>query len=111
MDPGGPKCTLVVLPAGNLSHHVDAVLVWKATEVGDDGRCDHLIKCTRTTVSVLDLDRLLDQEVKCGCSAPCWGVEGTCHNELDGDGQGQLLTVAAVDFFDQNEHKESHDAN
>lgn len=35
----------------------------------------------------------------------------TCHDELDGDGQRELLSVAAVDFFDQDEHKEGQDAD
>lgn len=56
------------------------------------------------------------QYTECGCNAPCWRCEGsvwsaTCHDELDGDGQRELLPVAAVDFFDQDEHKEGQDAN
>lgn len=58
VDPGGPRWTLVgpsgpwwslvVLPARNLSHHVDAVLIRKSTEVCDDGGYDHLMKSTTT---------------------------------------------------------------
>lgn len=49
--------------------------------------------------------------ILCGCAAPCWRDDGTYHNELDGDWQRELVTVAAVNFFDQDKHKEGKDAN
>lgn len=46
----------MVLPAGNLSHHVDTVLIWNSTEVGDDGRYYHLVKNTETQLLQRDCD-------------------------------------------------------
>lgn len=120
-------------PTGDLSDHIDAVFTRESTEMGDDSCSydlwkDKMVKlCAHTTpsfsqwksaVSKITVDKTPPAgDIGWTILPYKWREESeekkqkTYHYELYGDWHRQLLSVAAVKFFDHNEHKEGQNAD